>query len=137
MKTVAIEKTCIVCNITKSTSEFYPDRMKCKLCYYEIIKSYRKNDGGKTKDRDRLWRNKNKDKHRSSIKKYQSQHPDRRNCHVTANNHKRVGKIIPEPCRICSTNENIQMHHPDYNKPLLVEWLCFEHHIALHTGGVN
>ena len=34
-----------------------------------------------------------------------------------------LGKIVkPEACE-CGA-KNVQMHHPDYSQPLLVEWLC-------------
>lgn len=34
------------------------------------------------------------------------------------------GKLKREPCEHCGTNEDVQGHHPDYNKPLEVIWLC-------------
>jgi hypothetical protein len=47
-----------------------------------------------------------------------------------ANKALQTGKLIPEPCRICGAKA--QMHHPDYNRPYDVEWLCREHHLELH-----
>ena len=44
----------------------------------------------------------------------------------------RNGDVIPEPCEICGTTEDIHGHHPDYSKPLEVIWLCRKHHAALH-----
>jgi len=41
-------------------------------------------------------------------------------------------KLIKQPCQVCQSNES-QMHHPDYNKPLDVIWLCREHHLAEHA----
>ena len=42
----------------------------------------------------------------------------------------REGKIIRKPCTICG---NIaEAHHPDYNRPLDVIWLCFRHHREIH-----
>lgn len=38
------------------------------------------------------------------------------------------GKIKKLPCHICSTNENVQAHHPDYNDFKNVEWLCVTCH---------
>lgn len=40
------------------------------------------------------------------------------------------GKILRQPCEICG--ESAQVHHPDYNNPRLVKWLCRSHHMALH-----
>lgn len=34
-------------------------------------------------------------------------------------------------CEVCG-DENSQMHHPDYTKPLAVVWLCRGCHLGLH-----
>ena len=41
--------------------------------------------------------------------------------------YKRRGKLIPQPCAICGS-PNVEMHHPDYDRPLEVVWLCKPHH---------
>lgn len=40
------------------------------------------------------------------------------------------GKIERLPCSVCG--EKAQAHHPDYNDPRRVRWLCREHHMDLH-----
>lgn len=46
----------------------------------------------------------------------------------------RKGWIQKLPCEhLDCLNENSEMHHPDYNEPLTVLWICREHHYALHT----
>lgn len=44
----------------------------------------------------------------------------------------RKGEITKKPCR-CGSPDS-QMHHPDYSKPELVEWLCFRCHRDLHRS---
>lgn len=44
--------------------------------------------------------------------------------------YKRRGRLMPEPCP-CG-EEKAEMHHPDYDKPLEVQWLCRECHLELH-----
>ena len=43
------------------------------------------------------------------------------------------GKIKMAPCMICG-NDEAEMHHFDYDKPLDVVWLCKSCHTYLHLG---
>lgn len=49
-----------------------------------------------------------------------------------ANNRKNAGKLVPECCVDCGASEGVQMHHPDYDKPLDVLWLCQDCHNKRH-----
>lgn len=49
-----------------------------------------------------------------------------------ARNAVRSGHLQRQPCAISGCPSKAQMHHPDYDKPLEVEWYCPEHHRALH-----
>lgn len=42
------------------------------------------------------------------------------------------GKIQRLACEVCGSKKS-QVHHPDYNKPLLIKWLCRKHHLELHA----
>lgn len=46
---------------------------------------------------------------------------------------KRRGYLIPQPCADCGA-PHTEMHHPDYDKPLEVIWLCRPHHLARHRA---
>jgi len=37
------------------------------------------------------------------------------------------------PCMICSSHENVELHHPDYEQPRLVLPYCRKCHRRLHT----
>jgi len=50
---------------------------------------------------------------------------------------KKLHKIKIKACRRCGTFKNIQAHHPNYDKPLKVIWLCSKHHIQLHIKERN
>ena len=39
---------------------------------------------------------------------------------------KKKGTLIPQPCIACGANA--EAHHPDYDKPLEVIWVCKPHH---------
>jgi hypothetical protein len=41
----------------------------------------------------------------------------------------------PNNCEDCGRKTKIYAHHPDYSKPLKVEWLCSSCHHRRHSGG--
>ncbi|TPJ34255.1 hypothetical protein [Mesorhizobium sp. B2-6-5] len=41
------------------------------------------------------------------------------------------GLVIQEPCRVCG-NLDAEAHHPDYERPMDVDWLCRRDHQAEH-----
>jgi ribosomal protein S27AE len=43
----------------------------------------------------------------------------------------KTGKLLRQPCKICG-KPSAFAHHEDYNKPLVVKWLCNYHHSELH-----
>lgn len=45
----------------------------------------------------------------------------------------RRGKLSKEPCMKCGSMFS-QMHHPDYDKPLFVQWLCRKCHMDEHAA---
>lgn len=74
----------------------------------------------------RQWRRKNKN-YRLLSKEEKKRHIAR----AYAQSYIKKGKLVQQPCRDCG-NPNTQPHHVDYDKPLLVIWLCRKHHIAHH-----
>lgn len=46
------------------------------------------------------------------------------------------GIITNEKCIICG-NSKSEKHHPDYNNPKNIVWLCRKHHIELHTKEIK
>ena len=59
------------------------------------------------------------------------EHKKRDNARSYAGVYKRRGKIKQQPCQNCGS-EDSQMHHPDYDQPLLIEWYCRSCHLELH-----
>lgn len=41
------------------------------------------------------------------------------------------GLLLPAPCEVCGDTTS-EAHHPDYDRPLHVTWLCRAHHRAVH-----
>ncbi len=51
---------------------------------------------------------------------------------------KRNGEIKPPKfCEGCRRNRKLSMHHPNYYKPLEVQWLCKECHYVIHRESWN
>lgn len=44
------------------------------------------------------------------------------------------GKLIKESCEICKSDENVEAHHDDYDKPMDIRWLCRKHHREYHKN---
>ena len=45
----------------------------------------------------------------------------------------RNGVIEKEPCAMCGIGQS-QAHHPDYEQPLLIVWLCADCHRVIHKA---
>lgn len=60
-------------------------------------------------------------------------HPQRYSAHLAVERAKRQGIITPLPCEVCGARA--EAHHPDYSRPLDVQWLCRKHHVRLHREG--
>lgn len=44
------------------------------------------------------------------------------------------GRLVRQPCQECGRVDSIA-HHPDYDKPLEVQWVCRPHHAQAHGRG--
>lgn len=53
------------------------------------------------------------------------------NARSYANVYLRRGVIKKMPCEICGSPLS-QIHHKDYSLPLVVSWLCRDHHLETH-----
>lgn len=58
----------------------------------------------------------------------------RNTCRSYAGVYLRRGKLKRQPCEVCGTRKQIEMHHDDYSKPLAVRWFCRTHHTDLTLG---
>lgn len=132
---------------------------KCSVCHeYKQLMEFQvriaSNDGltaackSCLKERDNARYEKNKDKrlasmkkymqteagreaHARAVKKWQSLNQKRRAANVILNHALRDGKVAPLPCFICGAKA--VAHHPDYDRPLDVVWLCQAHHKQAHA----
>lgn len=63
--------------------------------------------------------------------RYKKKHPERHAAHRALTKAIRSGLLIRIPCELCG-KEQVEGHHEDYAKPLVVRWLCKQHHLEAH-----
>lgn len=95
------------------------DKERSKLPHrVEARKKYSKSDRGKKA-------------HLRANAKYRKENPKKYKAHDMVAKAIKRGELIKMNCEICGSNK-AEAHHDDYNKPLVVRWLCDEHHKEWH-----
>lgn len=129
-------KRCPTCRQEKARSEFYadkrtPDGLKsqCKRCHAAGSVRSRDRDRHRDNNREHMRRAR-----RRSPEKFRQREREaglrrgwgeRREARYQLNNAVSRGDVVrPEECQRCGTPGPVEGHHPDYSKPLEVEWLC-------------
>lgn len=140
------EKTCPKCLKTKPMGEYHKDRTKssghscyCKSCYSVISHKNTVNTIGRFRERKRLEaKNRRKtypEKIKSIVDNYREKNPEKLKAQKLLRQKVYDGEIIkPKKCSCCGDGGIIDGHHPDYNKPYDVEWLCRVCHKGRHRG---
>lgn len=65
--------------------------------------------------------------------RWQAANPVARWSHLATASALRLGLIHKGPCQVCGTTENVDLHHPDWTRPLETVPLCRKHHRQLHA----
>jgi hypothetical protein len=137
-------KRCFKCLCTKPLAEFYRHAAmgdghlnKCKDCTKADVKERRQVEWEKVRAYDRMRASQ---PHRVAQAKriqerWKAEHPERRAAHVIVGNALRKGALKRHPCWVCG--EKAEAHHPDYDRPLDVVWLCQPHHKQAHALVAN
>ncbi|MGC5843806.1 hypothetical protein PU724_25570 [Mesorhizobium abyssinicae] len=63
--------------------------------------------------------------------RWASSHPQEKWAHACLRSALRLGLVEKQPCEVCGAAE-VDGHHPNYNEPMSVRWLCRAHHKAEH-----
>lgn len=136
-------------------------RGDCKACNIRVSREYQRRDPEKWRRYQREYREQNREKclaatrrwsrspeGKAKLKAWRSQpevrkkrnklhaasvarHPERKLARRAVYRARRDGKLVPTPCAVCSTTENIEAHHHRGYSPehrLDVIWLCRRHH---------
>ena len=147
------EKRCFKCGEVKILSAFYkhPQMLdghvnKCKECNKKDVIENRERRDSYYKAYDRVRSSlphRKEAKREYSVeyrkqgrnlihsKNYKEKYPKRDSARTAVNNAVRDGRLTKLPCWTCGCTE-VEAHHPDYDSPLDVIWLCTEHHKEVH-----
>lgn len=106
-------------------------RARHKKSVIQYLRKYKAQDPEKWKEIKRKWNIENREKHNEYNRNYHAIHKaeGKDQARLKASYELNKGRLGKQPCQVCGTEDNLEMHHPDYSQPLLVEWLCRPHHI--------
>ena len=157
MANLDLQKNCFVCNENKDIELFYKHTKmadghlnKCIDCCKQYEKNrrivcdaprindarrYYKNDHRKTKIRksDEKWRynDDNKKVMTQKQKDFRAKNPEKYKARTIVRGAIRNGSLVRKNCSVCGDKKS-QAHHPNYNEPLNVVWLCSACHGKEH-----
>jgi hypothetical protein len=141
-------KTCNHCGKRKAISKFYEDRRKadghfhqCKECVKQRVRDYTARNIEKTRacTRRSMRLPHRVEANKKAVIARMKERPEINRARQAVSRALKKGTIKkPKKCAWskCTTTRKyrIEAHHEDYNKPLIVNWLCTPCHGRLHKG---
>ena len=133
-------KTCFRCGHNKPLDEFYKHSQmadghlnKCKSCTKVDSTANRDKNIERVREYDRQ---RSKGAKRvaaiaANTRAYRERYKRRMACNNAVARAVRSGKLVKLPCYVCGS-DHVEGHHPDYDAPLDVVWLCPAHHKEIH-----
>lgn len=133
-------KKCFKCLKDLPLSEFYKHVSmsdghlnKCKSCTKNDVSKHRQDNLEYIREYDRMRSSQphRLEKNKQVTEAWRVSHPKRRSAQITLGNAVRRGLVKKCPCMVCGAKA--EAHHPDYDRPLDVVWLCRSHHMQAHA----
>lgn len=134
-------KTCFKCGEAKLLCDFYRHPKmrdgvlnKCKECTKNDASNHRAANIDKARDYDNCRASL---PHRKALRSavvnaYMEKYPNRVKASRKVQYALSTGKLTRSPCFECGSKKTVA-HHPDYDRPLDVVWLCQAHHKQAHA----
>ncbi len=125
---------CKQCQTEKAASDFYAsNRSRCKECIKASVRANRldKIDHYRQYDRLRAAQPHRMANNFAHSQAWRNEFPNRRRAQNLVAHALRSGKLAKQPCWVCGCSA--VAHHPDYDRPLDVVWLCQAHHKQAHA----
>ena len=133
-------KECFKCKTVKPLEDFYKHPMmadghlnKCKECTKSDSTENRNKNLERIREYDRE-RAKNPERKAASVsisKAWRREDPRRRKAHDAVSYAIKKNHLVRSPCCRCGSERSLA-HHEDYDKPLVVIWLCQPCHKQRH-----
>lgn len=136
-------KTCFKCGVEKPLDEFYAHPYmkdkhlnKCKECARRDVQQ---NYAAKREKYAAYYKQRQQTAERrracvEHMRRSRLRYPEKYQARRKLGDALRSGKIKKGVCVVCGTDQDIQAHHIDYNKPLDVVWYCGKHHRIVAHG---
>ena len=110
--------------------------VKNKNIILKKTKKYREKNRDKSARWSKKWRENNKERRRLYSKEWRKNNKEKDQAHKKLNYALKTGKIIKQNCEFCGSAKSFG-HHPNYNFPLIVRWVCPLHHSFIHKTSIN
>jgi hypothetical protein len=138
---------CKACGAQKEPTEFYANDRTCKECRKAKVRANRDANIEKYRayDRERSGlahrvagrleyqqTEQGREACNRAKRNWIQRHPKQRAAHIAVGNAIKAGRLVPTPCVVCG-GEHVEGHHPDYDAPLDVVWLCIPCHEEAHS----
>lgn len=148
-------KRCPCCKETKAVLHFHrrggsrgeQPQSYCKNCLRTMKRRCRKAGRYRKQEREyakRYWRSEDrlvrrlyatsetgKRILRASNARYRQKFPGKAKAHMVVSNAIQSGRLQRQPCERCQ-DSFAHAHHPDYRRPLFIQWLCHNCHYEEH-----
>ncbi len=137
---------CPKCRKTLPPSSFYKDKRRhnglknqCKKCHVEGNVRTRDVDKKMDANRDHMRRARKADPSKFRIREAIASKNRPQNDKTSARNKLNLAVLRgdvtkPSRCERCKRRRKVTGHHHDYERPLVVEWLCYECHGEEHRS---
>lgn len=116
----------------QAQSKAYIEKNRDKWNAYQ--RQYARQNREKRTASRRKWREKNKEKDNARHRAYYEENKENMRRMYRAARAAQRHTVLDNECVFCGSTENLERHHPDYDKPLEFLTFCRKCHRQLHVG---
>lgn len=126
-------KSLPLCAFARKAEGKFGRQPKCRECTSEYTRDRYQRKRSEILDNVHKTYRRNRDAYLSRQKALRARTMDRERARGAVRWALRRGDVTrPDHCSLCGRAGSVQAHHPDYSKPLDVQWLCRSCHLTIH-----